>query len=184
VVYRSEAVQAAQQGLHVLDREQDTQRRTIWRIVLLRNLAVAYHFQGQLNAARGALEEAIHLAELYRTNSYLYDWTLYEYGLLEQRAGRLDLALEILRDARRHHRSMRSFACNESPRLDHYQPQPSHSVNSIQKSSSPQHRQEGGVKLPAESVPATKLCWKSTEVAGAWFKIRMRSQISSASLLT
>jgi DNA-binding SARP family transcriptional activator len=94
------AIQAAEQGLRALDHETNAARRAIWQIVLQRNLAAAYHYQGQLEAARNAAKEAVRLAEIYHTNSYLYDWALYEQGLLEQRAGRLDLALDILRQAR------------------------------------------------------------------------------------
>ena len=94
------AIQAAEQGLRALDHESNTARRDIWRIVLQRNLAAAYHYQGRLEAARNAAADAVRLAEAQPTNSYLYDWALYEQGLLEQRAGRLDLALDILRRAR------------------------------------------------------------------------------------
>ncbi|MFL5802230.1 MAG: BTAD domain-containing putative transcriptional regulator [Roseiflexaceae bacterium] len=95
-----DAIRAAEWGLHALEAELGTLQSTAWRIVLQRNLAAAYHFQGELAAARRAAEDAVQLAETHHANSYLYDWALYEYGLLEQRAGRLDLALEILRRAR------------------------------------------------------------------------------------
>ena len=71
----------------------------LW-IVLQRNLAAAHHYQGELAAARHAVEDAVQLAAAQPDNSYLYDWALYEHGLLEQRTGRLDLALVILRRAR------------------------------------------------------------------------------------
>jgi DNA-binding SARP family transcriptional activator len=97
-----EAIQGAIGGLCALESETSAQRRAAWRIVLQRNLTAAYHYIGDLTAARSAAVDAVHLAETYHTNSYLYDWTLYEYGLLEQRAGRLDLALDLLRRARDH----------------------------------------------------------------------------------
>lgn len=92
-----EAVRSAQRGLHALTRESNVLRRATWRIVLQRNAAVAYHFQGHLTTARQSAEAALCLAEQYRTDSYLYDWSLYELGLLEQRAGQLDRALTFLR---------------------------------------------------------------------------------------
>jgi DNA-binding SARP family transcriptional activator len=95
-----EAVRAAESGLVALEAEPGTPQWRAWRVVLQRNLASAYHFQGKLTAARRAAEDALQLAEAYDANDYLYDWALYEYGLLEQRAGRLDLALDILRRAR------------------------------------------------------------------------------------
>jgi DNA-binding SARP family transcriptional activator len=95
-----EAVHAAQQGLSILDHERHETRRTSWRIVLQRNLVAAYHFLGDLDAARRAAEEAVALAATQHTNDYLYNWTQYEQAVLEQRAGRLDAALAILRSVR------------------------------------------------------------------------------------
>lgn len=96
----AEAVTAARKGLNALEHEPDQARRIIWRIVLQRNLAAAYHFQGHLSAARQAAEEAVCLAEAYRHAWYMYDWSRYELGVLEQRAGRLDIAFAILQQVR------------------------------------------------------------------------------------
>jgi DNA-binding SARP family transcriptional activator len=96
----ADAINAAQQGLNALEHEPDPDRLRPWRIVLQRNLAAAYHFQGDGRAARQAAEEAVSLAEVCSHESYLYDWSLYELGVVEQRAGRLDVALAILQEVR------------------------------------------------------------------------------------
>jgi DNA-binding SARP family transcriptional activator len=96
----SAAITAAHRGLQLIERERELLRRTNWRTVLQRNLVVAYHYQGELGAARRAAEEALVLAKPYDTNRYDYPWGLYEQGVLEQRAGRLELALMLLRRAR------------------------------------------------------------------------------------
>lgn len=95
-----EAIAAAHQGLHILHNEPDVLRRMTWRITIQRNLAVAYHFQGRLGDARIAAEDALDLTKQYYMSDYAYVWGLYEIGLLEQRAGRLDVALIFLRRAR------------------------------------------------------------------------------------
>src|SRR5207253_2282697 len=84
-----QAIQAAERGLRAIEDEVNPARRATWRIVLQRNLVAAYHYQGDLPAARAAAD-AVARAEDQPTNSYLYDWALYEAGLLEQRAGWLD----------------------------------------------------------------------------------------------
>lgn len=96
----AEAVEAARRGLQDLEREPDPARRVIWRAALLRGLAAAQHHQGELAAARRALEEAVALARPCYANSYAYYRSIYEQGVLEQRAGRLDLALALLQRAR------------------------------------------------------------------------------------
>jgi DNA-binding SARP family transcriptional activator len=95
------AISAGEAGLHALASEPDTDTRIAWTIVLQRNLCPAYHFAGRLTTARAAAELAVQLAEAYRPKSHLYHWALYEYGLLEGRAGRFELALALLRQARR-----------------------------------------------------------------------------------
>jgi tetratricopeptide (TPR) repeat protein len=95
-----QAIAVVQHGLQALECEQHPQRRTRWRIVLQRNLAVAYHFCGKLAAAHVAVEDAVALAATYGSNDYTYTWSLYELGLLEQRAGNLDRALVLLQCAR------------------------------------------------------------------------------------
>lgn len=95
----AEAVHAAHQALHLIEREPDIVRRTTWRIALQRNLGVAYHFQGELASAHSAVEDALQMAKQFCASDYAYIWSLYEMGLLEQRAGRLDLALTCLRRA-------------------------------------------------------------------------------------
>lgn len=94
------AVAATQQGLAALDDDSDEQRRATWQIVLQRNLAAAYHFQGELAAARAAVTEAVQLAETHNRDEYAYYWSLYEQGLLEQRTGQLDDALAMLQRVR------------------------------------------------------------------------------------
>lgn len=97
-----QAIRAAHCGLHALEYEPREARRIHWRIVLQRNLVAAYHFRGELAAARRAGEEAVALAERHFATEGFYAWSLYELGLLEQRAGRLDLALTLLQQARTH----------------------------------------------------------------------------------
>jgi DNA-binding SARP family transcriptional activator len=96
----AEAITTAHCGLQAITREHDRLRWMSWRIVLQRNLAVAYHYQGELVAARQVAEDALQLAKPCYTSSYVYTWSLYELGVLEQRAGRLELALTLLQRAR------------------------------------------------------------------------------------
>ena len=96
----AESVAAANRGLQAIAAESRLTRAMIWRIVLQRNLAMTYHFQGDLDTARRLMEEAVYLAAQYHTGRYAYDWTLYELGLLGRRAGWLDRALSLLRTAR------------------------------------------------------------------------------------
>ena len=96
----AEAVAIAEQGLHVLGDETEYLRQSAWRIVLQRNLAVAYHYQGRLHAALQIADESIWLAEQWRENVYLFHWTLYERGQLLHSAGRLQEALEVLTQVR------------------------------------------------------------------------------------
>jgi hypothetical protein len=72
------ASEAGERGLCALEQERLTARRAAWEIVLRRNLAAAYHFRGDLPAARQALDAALRLADRQRRNPYLYNWTLYE----------------------------------------------------------------------------------------------------------
>ncbi len=97
-----QAIRAAHCGLHALEYESHELRRIHWRMVLQRNLVAAYHFRGELAAARRAGEEAVALAERHFATEGAYAWSLYELGLLEQRAGRLQLALTLLQRARSH----------------------------------------------------------------------------------
>ena len=94
------AIEAGERGLRVIESEPKAARRVAWETVLRRNLAAAYHFRGDLPAARQALDAALRLATRQRQNPYLYTWTLSEYGLLLARAGDLDEALSTLRRAR------------------------------------------------------------------------------------
>jgi DNA-binding SARP family transcriptional activator len=94
------AISVAHQGLQIIEREPNEMRRIAWRILLQRNLVAAYYYQGNLATARHAAEEAVQLAATYHLSSYIYDWSVYELGLLEQRAGRLEIALATLRHLR------------------------------------------------------------------------------------
>jgi DNA-binding SARP family transcriptional activator len=95
-----EAVADVEHGLSVLEQEANEQRRAAWRVVLQRNVAAAYHFQGNLRAAEAAAREAVHLAETFNRSPYTYCWSLYELGVLQQRAGQLQAALETLQRVR------------------------------------------------------------------------------------
>jgi hypothetical protein len=53
-----EAIRSAQQGLRALEDEADSRRRAVWRIVLQRNLTAAYHYTGDLAAARRVARSA------------------------------------------------------------------------------------------------------------------------------
>lgn len=94
------AIAVLQQGIDVLDLETNIQWRVPWHIVLLRNLAPAYHFNGKLLLARQVAEEALSLAMQHCPQDYMYAWSFYELGLLEQRAGQLNRALDLLQQAR------------------------------------------------------------------------------------
>jgi tetratricopeptide (TPR) repeat protein len=95
-----QALAAVECGVQVLDQEQNSRRRAVWRVMLQRNAAAAYHFNGQLARARAAAEEALSLVETHQLDASTHARTLYEAGLLEQRAGRLDVALMRLEQAR------------------------------------------------------------------------------------
>jgi DNA-binding SARP family transcriptional activator len=95
-----EAVRAATRGLEASEHEPNLPRRANWRMSLQRNLVAAYHFQGELDAARRAVRDTARLAARYETGEGIPAWCLYEWGLLEQRAGRFPLALKLLARAR------------------------------------------------------------------------------------
>jgi DNA-binding SARP family transcriptional activator len=94
------AIAAAENGLRVLNGSCDEHSRVAWQIVLHRNLVPAYHFAGNLHAARQSAATAITLAEEHASPGYTLHWALYEAGLLEQRAGAFERALGLLRRAR------------------------------------------------------------------------------------
>lgn len=94
------AIEYIKQGIIALAHEPDAKRRVRWQIALKRNLMAAYHYRGDLVAARQVSDEAFQLVEAYQIKDYHYSWLLYERGLLEQRAGQLSYAIEVLRAAR------------------------------------------------------------------------------------
>ncbi|MEM8533104.1 MAG: hypothetical protein AAGF95_19825 [Chloroflexota bacterium] len=93
------AIESGRAGLAVLEHEQVLERRVVWRIALQRNIAVAYHCVGNLAAARAATDDALQLVEQCQPQKYTYIWSLYERGVLEQRAGYFDTALDFLNRA-------------------------------------------------------------------------------------
>ncbi len=95
-----EAISDVEQGLSALEHESSEPRRAAWRVALQRNVAAAYHFQGNLRAAEAAAREAVHLAETASRSQYTYCWSLYELGVFQQRAGQLDDALATLQHVR------------------------------------------------------------------------------------
>ncbi|NOK60720.1 MAG: hypothetical protein GFH27_549297n321 [Chloroflexi bacterium AL-W] len=90
------AIDSGRAGFAALQRETTLERRMVWRIALQRNIAVAYHCVGDLAAARAAIDDALQLVEQYQPQRYKYTWSLYEKGVLEQRAGYFDTALDFL----------------------------------------------------------------------------------------
>ncbi|MBC8159749.1 MAG: tetratricopeptide repeat protein [Roseiflexaceae bacterium] len=90
------ALDAGRQACARIANEPNIQRRTTWQIVISRNLAAALHCAGELAAARQAAESAVNLAETQVPGSLVLAWCLYELGVLEQRAGQLARALDLL----------------------------------------------------------------------------------------
>ena len=95
-----EAITAAKRGLRSLCEVDDKLSRIAWQITFQRNLVSAYHFTGDLAMARRSAQTALALADDCQTANYTLYWALYELGLLEQRAGTFDRALDLLHRAR------------------------------------------------------------------------------------
>lgn len=94
------ALAAVQHGGQALDEEPNVHRRAVWRVVLLRNAVAAYHYHGQLDAARAAIASVLDLIDQHALGVRVRAWTFYEAGLLEQRAGQFAQALTLLEQAR------------------------------------------------------------------------------------
>ena len=92
---------AGEAALNALDQEPDGWLQMTGRVQMLRNIAAAYHYNGQNVRATAAALGSVTLAQLEPELASALPWCWYELGLAYWRQGQLDDATEAADTARR-----------------------------------------------------------------------------------